>query len=105
MQQANYRNDGTMPQECKSFYRVVVGTHDYDGNPAWETWSTWDTQKKAYDAMRGYRAEWGGWDKGLTPIRIVRVRGDDETFIDETGAGLQEWARLVAEGEIEQGDM
>ena len=55
--------------------------------------------------MRGYRAEWGGWDKGLTPIRIVRVRGDDETFIDETGAGLQEWARLVAEGEIEQGDM
>lgn len=94
-----------MPQEHETRYRVLVGTHDYDGRPSWECWSTWDTQSDAYYAMRGYRAEWSDWDKGLTPIRIVRVRGDDETFIDETGAGLQEWARLVAEGEFEPGDM
>lgn len=99
-----------MIEKQKVVYRVLVGTYcDEDEKAHWDIWSTWNTQKEAYDAMREYREEWGRMD--VTPIRIVKVvdpkpsgHGDDQTFIDETGADIIEWARLVKAGEHEWGE-
>jgi hypothetical protein len=95
-----------MTEKRKIVYRVLVGTYsDEDEKAHWETWSTWDTQKDAYNAMHEYREEWGRRD--VTPIRIVKITdpdrfgNGDETFIDETGADIIEWARMVRAGEHE----
>jgi hypothetical protein len=94
-----------MAEKPNVIYRVLVATMS-EGDPKadWEAWSGWNTQREAYKAMAEYREEWG--PKDVTPIRIVRVERKtglglaDETFIDETGADIIEWARMVNAGEI-----
>ena len=92
-------------EQRRIFYRVLIA--EMYVNPHWGVWSTHDTQREAYEAVTSYRESYPG-EKGLTPLRIVRVVDEgkdadeeDRTFIDETGAGLAEWARLIEANEVE----
>jgi hypothetical protein len=95
-----------MAEKPKVLYRVLIATMSQgDPKATWECWSTWDDQRAAYAAMAEYREEWG--PKDFTPIRIVKLinadkfgNSRDETFIDETGTDIIEWARMINAGEI-----
>lgn len=87
-----------------TFYRLLYASMYYEA-ARWQTYTTHDSQREAYEAMSEYR-DGNAEEKGLLPMRIVRVVGKnrydlkgDETFIDETGCGLVEWQRMVLSGE------